>query len=497
MNKKLKTFICAAIFSVSIFQCKVLAANDLVDSTVKVNIDTNKEWSVKFNSPLNPETVNNKNIVVTDSTDKVVPVTISLGSNGSTVIISSRVSGYEPNKKYNLSISTDIQSTSGKRLSSPLKMQFTTVNKYSDGTVYEGLPQITSVKFDYTPLLPEQKQGFNLITSNGDKVQYRVFVHSYADDKEVYSELTDGYTTATDGKVTAVKALKTPTSIQKYKAVIYVKRADVAGAHKDMNTDYDNCYVDYFTCANSINTDNNVSVTYDNTLNEMVDIQKNLKDKSVFLEYSDPNNEATRNQIKYYMNPNNFMDNYGKYQFLKLTYIEGITAEDLDNVLKGKGILEGKGQAFLDAAKANNINPAYLVSHALLETGNGTSLLANGGLKDANGKYQYEVPVYNFFGIGAIDKNANYYGTKTAYDNKWFTPEEAIMGGAKWISPRYINNETSKQDTLYKMRWNPVNPGEHQYATDISWAYKQISRLKDIMSKLKSPVLIFEIPQFK
>ena len=30
------------------------------------------------------------------------------------------------------------------------------------------------------------------------------------------------------------------------------------------------------------------------------------------------------------------------------------------------------------------------------------------------------------------------------------------------------------QNTLYSMRWNPKNPGEHQYATDIKWAEKVI-----------------------
>ena len=497
MNKKLKIFTFSFILSVVVSQCNVLAATNSLDTTPKVNTDTNKEWTVKFNSPLKSETVNSKNVVVTDENDNLVPVVVSLGNNSSTIVISPKVSGYEPDKKYNLVISTDVQSSSGKKLSSPLKMQFTTVNKYSDGTSYQNLPQVTSMKFDYAPLLSSQKQGFNFTTKNESNVQYRIFVHSYADDKEVYSELTNGYTSASNGKITSLKALKAGPSGQKYAVVVYVKRANVVGAHKDINTDYDNNYEDYFRCVDSVSTSDNVSVNYDTTLDQMVSTQKNLSDKSVFVESTDMSNEASKNQIKYYMNANNFLDDYGKYQFLKLTYTDGITADDLNNVLKGKGILEGKGQTFLDAAKNNNINAAYLVSHALLETGNGTSMLANGGLKDSSGNYIYSVPVYNFFGIGAIDENANYYGTKTAYDNKWLTPEDAIMGGAKWISPRYINNEDTKQDTLYKMRWNPVKPGEHQYATDVSWAYKQIPRIKDIMSQIKNPVLIFEIPQFK
>jgi len=497
LNKKLKIFTFVFIFSVIMFQYKVLAETNSLDTTPKINVDTNKEWTVKFNSPLKVQTVNSENIQVTDENDKVVPAVVSIGSNSSTIIISPRVSGYEPSKSYNLVISQELQSASGKKLSTPLKMNFTTVNKYNDGTSYESLPEVTSVKYDYVPLLSNQKQGFTITTKNATNTQYRIFVHSYADDKEVYSELTDGYTATSSGKITSLKALDGGTGGQKYKVIVYVKRANTTGAHKDANTDYDNYYVDYFRCVDSVDTSNNVSDKCDSTLDELVNIQKDLKDTPVFVEYNTMNNSASKNQIKYYMDPNNFMDEYGKYQFLKLNSSDGITADDLNNILKGKGILEGKGQAFLDAANNSTINAAYLVSHALLETGNGKSTLANGGLKDSSGNYLYGVPVYNFFGIGAIDADADYYGTEKAKENSWFTPEAAIEGGAKLISGMYINNTDTKQDTLYKMRWNLAQPGEHQYATDISWAYKQIQRLKEIMSQIKSPSLIFEIPQFK
>lgn len=497
MNKKLKIFAFAFIFSLVTFQYKVLAEASSLDTTPKVNIDTNKEWTVKFNSPLKVETVNSENIQVTDQNDKVVPATVSLGSNSTTIVISPKVSGYEPNQNYNLVISERLESTSGKKLSNPLKMKFTTVNKYSDSTSYESVPKVTSIKYDYAPLLSNQKQSFTFSTKNADNAQYRIFVHSYADGKEVYSELTNGYTDASNGKITSLKTLTAGPNGQKYKIIVYVKRANTTGAHKDVNTDYDNYYVDYFRCIDAVSENNNISAKYNSTLDELVNIQGNVTSTPVFVEASDMTNAASKNQIKYYMDPNNFMDDYGKYQFLKLTYTEGITADDLNSILQGKGILEGKGQAFLDAAKNNNINAAYLVSHALLETGNGQSILANGGLKDSSGNYLYGAPVYNFFGIGAVDADANYYGTKTAYDNKWLSPEEAIEGGAKWISPRYINNVDTKQDTLYKMRWNLAQPGQHQYATDVSWAYKQIQRIKDIMSKIKNPALNFEIPQFK
>ncbi|SKA87576.1 Beta-N-acetylglucosaminidase [Clostridium sp. USBA 49] len=175
------------------------------------------------------------------------------------------------------------------------------------------------------------------------------------------------------------------------------------------------------------------------------------------------------------------------YQFLKLSYVDGISASDLNDIFNPNGVLNGKGQVFIDAAKAYNVNPVYLAAHAIHETGNGTSDLAKGII--VNG-----VKVYNLFGIGAVDSNPNGGGAQTAYNNGWDTIDKAIYGGAKWISNGYIN---AGQDTLYKMRWNPSNPTVHQYATDVKWAYNQAFKYKEIFDSISNIKLVFEIPKFK
>lgn len=186
------------------------------------------------------------------------------------------------------------------------------------------------------------------------------------------------------------------------------------------------------------------------------------------------------------------------YQFMVLSGTSGIRAKDLNTELKGKGILEGMGQAFIDGAKANNINEIYLVSHALLETGNGRSKLANGILvKEVNGKAVEPRTVYNMFGIEAYDRDPIRLGSEYAYKEGWFTPEASIIGGAKFIGSSYINNSTYKQDTLYKMKWNPETPGIHQYATDIGWAMKQTARMDLINhmgSRYTSVTFRFDMP---
>ncbi len=178
-------------------------------------------------------------------------------------------------------------------------------------------------------------------------------------------------------------------------------------------------------------------------------------------------------------------------QFLVLSQPIGVPVEELNKMLSNAGILTNHGEAFSKASREANINEIYLIAHALHETGNGTSQLARG--VEYNGK-----TVYNIFGIGAVDSDPIEGGAKTAYNKGWFTPEAAIIGGAKWIAERYINHPTYKQDTLYKMRWNPATPGVHQYATDVNWAYAQTRNLEKIvlLAYKHGLELTFDIPVY-
>lgn len=209
--------------------------------------------------------------------------------------------------------------------------------------------------------------------------------------------------------------------------------------------------------------------------------------------------DATKEQVAYYLNPTNFLQ-LNPYQFLKLSGTSNISLTELNAELAGKGVLDGHGKAFLDAGKQYDVNEIYLLAHSVLETGHGSSQLATGVLVDTvKGESVEPQVVYNMFGIGAYDSNPLKYGSERAYEEGWFTPEEAIIGGAQWIAGNYINHASYQQDTLYKMRWNPKMPGVHQYATDVGWAYKQ-TRVMDMVAEISernnSIVLRFDIPVY-
>ena len=145
-----------------------------------------------------------------------------------------------------------------------------------------------------------------------------------------------------------------------------------------------------------------------------------------------------------------------------------------------------------------NINEVYLLSHSLLETGHGTSELSKGILvTSVDGRAVTPKVVYNMFGIGAFDSCARECGAERAYQEGWFTPEAAIIGGAKYIGQSYIHHASYKQDTIYEMKWNPAVPATHQYATDIGWAYKQVAKISEIYDLLDNYEIIFDVPVYK
>jgi uncharacterized protein YjdB/beta-N-acetylglucosaminidase len=207
---------------------------------------------------------------------------------------------------------------------------------------------------------------------------------------------------------------------------------------------------------------------------------------------------AKASDVQYYLDPRQFVnDEKQRFQFMDLTKLSGVSVETLNKYLVGKGILANQGQAFIDAGKKYGINEVYLMAHTLLETGKGTSTLAKG--VEYNGK-----TVYNMYGVGALDSCPDECGAKTAYEKGWFTPYDAIVGGAAFIDDGYLggnNGYKVVQNTLYEMRWNPqvmatLGLASHQYATDIGWASKQVQVMYDVY-KIQPYTIFLEIPVYK
>lgn len=226
-------------------------------------------------------------------------------------------------------------------------------------------------------------------------------------------------------------------------------------------------------------------VKYSMTLDDMLDIQMNSDQPP-----KSSGSYIDRESAKPYLDPNQYCLGAYKYQFMDLSKFNGLSEQTLASFLDGKGTLSGQASAFIEAAREYGISELYLVAHACLESGYGTSALASG--IEVNG-----VKVYNMFGIGAYDNSAVSSGSTRAYQYGWTSPEKAIKGGAKWISEHYINATAARQNTLYKMRWNPDNAGQHMYASDAGWATKQAVIMERLFKEFPDAKIAYEIPVYE
>lgn len=225
------------------------------------------------------------------------------------------------------------------------------------------------------------------------------------------------------------------------------------------------------------------TVRYGQSLNQVLNIQMNLNAKPQAWVSGGGWRNATRSEVKNFLDTSHQKSGTWDYTFLNLDQRQGISASVLNRqLLSNRGILTNQGNAFSRAASTHGVNEVYLISHAVLETGHGSSQLAQGVRLDSNGNISNSgKQYYNMYGIGAVDHNALLGGARYAQRMGWDTPEKAIIGGAGFVSQNYFNRG---QNTLYAMRWNPRNPGTYQYATDVNWAYATARNLESYYKAL-------------
>ena len=204
---------------------------------------------------------------------------------------------------------------------------------------------------------------------------------------------------------------------------------------------------------------------------------------------------ASRLAVEYFMDPRNFLDIGGIFQFELLNFNALYTVDMVEAVLSDSFMSESKmkwvnskgkeyesdttyAEAIYNAGEKYNINPCFLASKILNEVGSNGSDSVSG----TNSEYP---GAYNFYNIGATDGAGAVErgllwalgGTdeKTTYSRPWTTPEKSIMGGAEFLAEEYI---AAGQFTGYLQRFN-VNPGSdyelytHQYMSNLTGALSQ------------------------
>lgn len=172
---------------------------------------------------------------------------------------------------------------------------------------------------------------------------------------------------------------------------------------------------------------------------------------------------ASESQVRYTMDPANFLNERDIFMFEKQTYHEGTYSVSGVRAIwhdRSEALRTGEYYAdcFFEAGKAAGLSPYFITARASIESGNGTSRLARGVSSGYEG-------YYNFYGINAVDTDPK-RGASFAKEHGWNTQRIAIVEGAVWIKAQYV---AALQYTPYFIKYSFVpNRKWHQYMTAIT-----------------------------
>ena len=145
----------------------------------------------------------------------------------------------------------------------------------------------------------------------------------------------------------------------------------------------------------------------------------------------------SKDTLKYYMDPRNFLDDNSIFMFEQLSYNSNVTESDVQSMLNGTfmaGSFNYNGQtytyarAFMEAGRNNNVNPVHLAARVLQEqgtNGSATSSMSYGGQT----YYNY----FNFNASGSTTSEIVNNALSYARSKGWNNPYLAINGGAAGI----------------------------------------------------------------
>ena len=173
---------------------------------------------------------------------------------------------------------------------------------------------------------------------------------------------------------------------------------------------------------------------------------------------------ASQKAIAYMMDPRNAFSDQYIFQFQDLSSSTG-TRDEIKKMVTGTFLdKDSYIDAIMTAATTNNVSPFHITSRILQEQGAGTGPYVTG--------YIYlDKMVYNAFNIGANGGIGEYEsGAKRAYEEGWFTFEDSIIGGTKFIKEKYID---VGQVNLYFQKYDVIEEGglyNHQYMQNIEAA---------------------------
>ncbi|MDO4394283.1 MAG: SH3 domain-containing protein [Bacillota bacterium] len=269
---------------------------------------------------------------------------------------------------------------------------------------------------------------------------------------------------------------------------------------------------------------NNVGCTWSKALNaETKRLSTNVVSKSVPVSYRSKESgsynakkktwtkfdgswyAASKTVVAYYMDPRNFLNERGIYQFMTHQY-----DASSQNEATVKAVIKG---TFMESRKTGNStykNFASLINAAGKNARVNPNVIAamiiqEQGSKGKSGLISGKSGYYNFFNIGAFTtskmsavKRGLWYAKQSgSYGRPWNSIYKSIKGGALFYGANYVKKN---QDTYYYKKFNVKNGvskiGSNQYMTHVSAAASEGNLLRNAFSANSNYSALIEIPVY-
>lgn len=218
---------------------------------------------------------------------------------------------------------------------------------------------------------------------------------------------------------------------------------------------------------------------------------------------------ASEQIIRYYMDPRNFINSIGIFQFLTHSFdIQTQTVEGLQKVVQNS-FMKGEfpeethptwSDAIYVAGQTAGVNPYVLASMILVEQGSsGNGGCISGTVKGYEGYYNFfNIGAYKSGSMSAVERGVWYASQSGTYERPWNTRYKSILGGAIFYSQQYVQKN---KNTLYFKKFNVMNGlesvGIGQYMTNVQGAESEAAALRNGYIDTLSDAMTFYIPVYQ
>ena len=221
---------------------------------------------------------------------------------------------------------------------------------------------------------------------------------------------------------------------------------------------------------------------------------------------------ANRDTIAYYMDPRNFINEEGIYQFLDQSYDpESQNVDSVADVIEGSFMEDADPEGGYDSYEAciddvgaeTDVNANVLAAMIIEEQGWEGSSLSSGKKAGYEGYYNHmNVGAWTTDDMSSVERGLWYAKgegkNKKSYNRPWDSPAKAIKGGAEVYSENYVSKN---QDTYYTKKFNVMNGeesvGTHQYMTNVQAASDEGKLVSKAYKENPDLPAIFKIPVFE